>query len=91
MLLESMAACVPIVATNVGGVPELVSDGESAILVPPADGELLGKSMLELLVNRSRATQLARVAFDKARFIFNATRYDERILAIYDGLIRTDR
>jgi glycosyltransferase involved in cell wall biosynthesis len=86
-LLESMAACVPIVATNVGGVPEIVNDGESAILVPPANIDLLGKSILELLVNHPRAKQLASVAFDRARLMFSPTRYNEQILNIYDALV----
>jgi glycosyltransferase involved in cell wall biosynthesis len=87
VLLESMAACVPIVATNVGGVPEMVSDGESATLVPPANADMLGKSILELLVDRSHAKQLASVAFDRARLIFSPTMYNERILNIYDTLL----
>jgi glycosyltransferase involved in cell wall biosynthesis len=87
VLLESMAARVPIVATNVGGVPELVNDGQSAILVPPGDARSLAKSMLELLVDRSRATQLAGGAFDRARLLFDPAKYDERILNIYAKLI----
>ena len=86
-LLESMAARVPIVATNVGGVPEIVNDGESAILVPPANIDLLGKSILELLVNHPRAKQLATVAFDRARLMFSPTRYNEQLLNIYDALV----
>jgi glycosyltransferase involved in cell wall biosynthesis len=85
-LLESMAACVPIVATNVGGVPEIVNDGESAILVPPANVDLLGKSMLELLEDRPLAERLASVAYTKACLMFSPTKYDERILNIYDKL-----
>jgi glycosyltransferase involved in cell wall biosynthesis len=84
VLLESMAACVPIVATNVGGVPEIVDDGESATLVPPANADILGKSILELLIDRSRAKQLAGVAFDRARLMFSPTTYNERILNIYE-------
>lgn len=85
-LLESMAAGVPIVATNVGGVPEIVNDGESAILVPPANVDLLAKSMLALLEDRPLAKQFAGAAFDKACRTFNPSRYDERILSIYDKL-----
>lgn len=86
-LLESMAARVPIVATSVGGVPEHVSDGESAILVPPADSESLADAMTELLCNRARAARLASVAFDKARSTFSEAKYDERIFKIYDRLM----
>ena len=88
VLLESMAARVPIVATNVGGVPELVKDGESAILVPPADSESLKKAIIELLMNRSRTLQLASVAFENARTIFSPSKHDEHLLSIYDGVIR---
>jgi glycosyltransferase involved in cell wall biosynthesis len=88
VLLESMAARVPIVATKVGGVPELVKDGESAILVPPADSESLKKAIVELLMNRSRATQLASVAFENARLIFSTSKHDEHLLSIYDREIR---
>jgi glycosyltransferase involved in cell wall biosynthesis len=87
VLLESMAARVPIVATKVGGVPELVKDGESAILVPPADSESLKKAIIELLMNRSRATQLAIVAFENARLIFSTSKHDEHLLSIYDRVI----
>jgi L-malate glycosyltransferase len=87
VLLESMAAKVPIVATNVGGVPEHVSDGETAILVPPADSASLAAAMMELLSDRSRAARLASAAFDKARLMFSSAKYDERILNVYSRLI----
>jgi glycosyltransferase involved in cell wall biosynthesis len=87
VLLESMAACVPIVATTVGGVPEIVTDGESAILVPPANVDMLAEAILKLVEDRPLAKQLASVAFDKARLMFSPTKYDERILNIYDTLL----
>lgn len=90
VLLESMAACVPIVATTVGGVPEIVTDGESAILVPPANIDLLAKAILKLVENRPLAKELASVARDKARLMFSPTKYDERILNIYDTLLCRD-
>lgn len=87
VLLESMAARVAIVATNVGGVPELVTNDESAILVPPANSESLAQSMIELLINRSRASQLADAAFAKVRLAYSTTKYDERLLNIYNRLM----
>jgi glycosyltransferase involved in cell wall biosynthesis len=88
VLLESMAARVPIVATKVGGVTELVKNGESAILVPPGDSESLKTAILELLMNRSRAIQLASVAFENARLLFNVSRRDELLLSIYSRVMR---
>lgn len=49
-LLEAMATELPVVATSVGGNPEVVIDGETGLLVPPSDPELLAESMFSLLV-----------------------------------------
>ena len=87
VLLESMSARVPIVATTVGGVPELVKNGESAILVPPADSESLKTAILGLVLNRPRAIQLANVAFENARLFFNPATRDQRLLSIYSRVM----
>jgi glycosyltransferase involved in cell wall biosynthesis len=91
VLLESMAAGVPIVATHVGGVPELVNHNESAILVPPANADALGRSIHELLTEPARAKELARVAFERARLLFSPEKYDRRILDIYAKVLRMSR
>jgi len=49
VLLEAAAAGLPIVATRVGGNPEVVRDGESGFVVPPRDHEALGRAMLQLM------------------------------------------
>lgn len=50
-LLESLAAGTPVVATNVGGVPEIVNHGETGYVVPPGDHQSLGKYINRLLDN----------------------------------------
>jgi glycosyltransferase involved in cell wall biosynthesis len=86
-LLESMAARVPIVATNVGGVSEHVTDGRSALLVPPGDSAALAKAMIQLLSDRSTATEFANTAFERARLNFSTAKHDQDILKIYDRLL----
>lgn len=49
VLLEAMAAGLPVVATRVAGIPELVRDGENGLLVPPGDGRALGDAAARLL------------------------------------------
>lgn len=62
-LLEAMAAGVPAVATNVGGVAEVLKDTESGLLVPQSDSSALAKAILALLENQ----ELAREMGDSAR------------------------
>ena len=62
VLLESMAAGAPTVATRVGGTPEALVDGVTGLLVPPADTTALATAIVRLLNNPSLATHLGRAA-----------------------------
>jgi glycosyltransferase involved in cell wall biosynthesis len=57
-ILESMAAGVPVVATRVGGTPEIVEDGVSGLLVAPGDPEALAAAIYRLLQDKTMAKQL---------------------------------
>ena len=61
-LIEAMAAGLPVVATAVGGIPELVADGHTGRLVPPGDAEALAHALLDLLDGPTRAAELGRAA-----------------------------
>jgi glycosyltransferase involved in cell wall biosynthesis len=62
VLLEAAAAELPVVATRVGGIPEVVEDGTTGFLVPPGDPMVLGDAMMsiETLGLEGRATMAAR-------------------------------
>ena len=57
---QALAVGTPVVGTSVGGTPELVRDGETGRLVPPADASALAAAIAELLAAPSRARELAR-------------------------------
>jgi glycosyltransferase involved in cell wall biosynthesis len=57
-LIEALAAARPVVSTRVGGVPNVVQDGESGLLVPPRDPSALAEGVLTLLRDPDRAAQL---------------------------------
>ena len=67
-LLEALAAALPVVATDVGGVRDLVEDGRSGYLVPPADAEALGTAMGRVMtLPRDQRLQLGRRGRDSVR------------------------
>jgi glycosyltransferase involved in cell wall biosynthesis len=65
-LLEYMAASLPIVATNVGGIPEVVEHDRTGLLVPPRSPDALAAAILRLIADEELATRLARGARRRA-------------------------
>lgn len=61
-IIEAMAAARPVVATNVGGVSEVVADGESGLLVRPRDAKALARAILALLEDPSGAERMGQAA-----------------------------
>jgi glycosyltransferase involved in cell wall biosynthesis len=88
-LLESMAAGVPVVATRIGGNPEVVEDGATGWLVPPRDPEALAQAITSILQDRGRAASFGgrareRVAerFSLQRMVRETESFYERALAL---------
>lgn len=70
-ILEAMAAGLPIVATNVGGIPEMITDQKEGILVKAKDVNALASSILKLINDKKNADKLASVAVKKVRENFS--------------------
>ncbi|WP_263792012.1 glycosyltransferase family 4 protein [Salinibacter sp.] len=66
-LMEAMAAGLPCVASNVGGIPEVIHNSQVGILVPPDDPLSLSKSIIRILTNERLSRRLSRGAKDRAR------------------------
>lgn len=71
VLLEAMAAGLPVVSTAVGGVAECVLDGQTGRLVPPANSHALAKALLELLADPARRQQFGEAGSRRARESFS--------------------
>jgi len=85
-LFEAMAAGLPIVATDVSGSREAVSDGEHARLVPGGSVDALCAAVLRLLVERELATQLGAAARLRARSQFSLAQSADSHLELFENL-----
>jgi glycosyltransferase involved in cell wall biosynthesis len=83
VLLEAMASRVPVVATTAGGVPEIVTHEETALLTPVRNPALLAKEMGRMLRDRELAARLTEAAYRRALDEFSPDRYRRNLLEIY--------
>ncbi len=82
-VLEAMAAGKAVVATNVDGTAEVVQDGITGYLVPPADSAALAKRILDLLMDESRRREFGRRGRQRIEEHFTLRRMLERYQALY--------
>jgi len=66
-VLEAAAQGVPVVASAIGGIPELVDDGRTGLLVPPGDAAALAAALTRLVVRPDEARALGRAGWERAR------------------------
>jgi glycosyltransferase involved in cell wall biosynthesis len=78
VVLEAFAARVPVVATSVGGTPEVIEDGESGHLVPPGDAEMLAECILDVLADDDRRLAMGQRGYKRVcrTFTFDAQARD---------------
>jgi glycosyltransferase involved in cell wall biosynthesis len=86
-VLEAMASGTPVVASRIGGLAEVVVDGETGFLVPPGDVEALGDRLARLLSDRRLAARLGANARDLVVQRFTWRACAERCLAAYETLV----
>ncbi len=90
-LLDAMAASRPIVATRAGGIPEVVIDEQTGLLVPPRDHDRLAAAILRVLKDASLRERLAVAGLTRVRAEFSVDRMVDETLAIYHRLAGTNR
>jgi glycosyltransferase involved in cell wall biosynthesis len=87
VLLEAMAACVPVVATSVGGVPEVATDGETALLVPPHDPAAFANALARVLSGATLARARAERAAAHVAEHFSPEARARSLIRIYGALV----
>ena len=85
-VMEAMASGLPVVASDVGGIPELVRDGRTGRLVPPGDSGALAAAMLDLFDNPQRLAAFGR----EGRRQIERTYSFERMVSQFEELYATE-
>jgi glycosyltransferase involved in cell wall biosynthesis len=90
-LLEGMAAGLPVIATAVGGLPEVVTDGVNGLLIPPQDPEALAQALARFLDDPALAKKLGENARQHVNENFSLERLGREINEIYEELTGSRR
>jgi glycosyltransferase involved in cell wall biosynthesis len=90
-ILEAMALYRPVVASAVGGIPEMIEDGRTGLLVPPRDAAALSESIVRLLTDHPYADTLARAGRDLVHDRFCVELMVRAVESIYDESIADER
>lgn len=87
-ILEAMSSGLPVIATRVGGNPELVQEGHTGILVPPAQPEAMGAAILDYIQNPERMREHGQAGRARVEREFSISRMVEAYMAVYDAVLR---
>jgi len=85
--LEAMACGTAVVASKVGGIPEVVADGETGLLVPPDDPEALAESINALTRDRDRAKAMGTAGRERAQSQFDWGKIAQQTAELYESTV----
>ena len=86
-LLESMAAGIPVIATRVGGNPEVIEDGVSGLLVPPRDSAAIVTAVRRLLEDEELAARLGQAGMRRVSELFSIEGSVHETEHLYEQLV----
>lgn len=87
-LLEAMAAQIPVVATNVGGNPELIVDQKGGLLVPPESPEALSEAIVKLINDSEMKKNFTQFSLNRVQSVFSLDKMAENYLQLYQKVAR---
>lgn len=87
IILEAMSLGIPVIGTNVGGIPEEIEDGISGIVIPPKESEKLADAMLELLSSAERRTMMGIAARERFNELFMVDKMVNKYISLYKEMV----
>jgi glycosyltransferase involved in cell wall biosynthesis len=89
VFLEAMSQGLPIIASGVSAIPEIVRDGETGTVIPPEDPVALSDALVELLTDKERRQRYAAAGSERLRTAFSPARMADETAAIYTRAVET--
>ncbi|MFA6384006.1 MAG: glycosyltransferase [Candidatus Omnitrophota bacterium] len=89
VLVEAQSQGIPVVASNVGGIPETIRENETGILVPAGHADKFAQAILFLLDHPDKRAAMGSAAISWAGSRFKAEKMTENVSNLYDGLLRS--
>lgn len=83
-ILDAMASRLPVVATKVGGIPEVVIHGETGLLVPPRNPSALARAILMLYSDKTLASRLGQKGYELVHRKFSAEAMADKVVRLYE-------
>jgi glycosyltransferase involved in cell wall biosynthesis len=88
VLMEAMAAKCPVVATRINGIPELIEDGVTGLLVPPGRPDLLANAVERIVAGPRQAERMALAAHEKIKRDYNLHSIAPQLNAIFQQMLK---
>lgn len=89
VIIEAQAVGVPVVASNIGGISEVIDDKETGILVPAKDVDALSEAILELKQNKRLAVNIVRKARQKIEKAYSLKQMTEKTIEVYEQILKS--
>ena len=89
--LEAMAAGRPVVGSRVGGIPEMIVDGQTGFLIPPREASALAAALRRLLEDRALRDRFGRAGRDRADTTFSVPAHATQVQRVYDDVLAARR
>ncbi len=86
VIMEAMATGLPVISTAIGGIPEMVIENETGILVPPHDAGALGRAIEKVIVDLSLAQRLGERGQKRASELFSIEKNAQSLIRIFEEL-----
>jgi glycosyltransferase involved in cell wall biosynthesis len=87
VVVQAMAACKPVIATNIGAIPEIITDGVNGIMVPPGDCTAVSDAILRILKDPKTAAAMGLAAREKVKQKFLLSDTMNTVTMLYDSLV----